>query len=134
MAVDGYQGNFGIFKLIPFIVKMLITILVTFCCIQYRLSPFANTRARKVRRQGFGKILKFTNSSSSPSINRNTQRKWFSLIDSALSHKKKLLRVKKLKDSFLLNKDLHCPFYGFIVFEVEWIHVRGINYINELQV
>jgi hypothetical protein len=25
-------------------------------------------------------------------------------------------------------------FYDFIVFEVEWVHFRGINYLNELQV
>ncbi|WOL06656.1 hypothetical protein Cni_G15390 [Canna indica] len=98
-----------------------------------RLSPFANTRATKVARRDIGKILEFTNSSRSLSINRNRSRKWFSLIDAALSQKKKLLHVKKLKNSFLLNKELHCPVYGFIVFEVEWDHVRGINYINELQ-
>ncbi|URE22241.1 hypothetical protein MUK42_16638 [Musa troglodytarum] len=98
-----------------------------------RLSPFANTRAARVTRRNIGKILEFTNSSRSLSITRNRLRRWFSLIDAALSQKKKLLHVKKLKASFLFNKELHCTLYGFIVFEVQWAHVRGINYINELQ-
>jgi hypothetical protein len=60
--------------------------------------------------------------------------KWYSLIDAAVQQKKILFPVKKLKDSFLLHDELHHILYGFIVFEVEWAHVRGINYLNELQV
>jgi hypothetical protein len=44
------------------------------------------------------------------------------------------LPVEKLKDARVLNKELHRTLYGFIVFEVEWANVRGINYLNELQV
>ncbi|XP_010913391.1 uncharacterized protein [Elaeis guineensis] len=97
-----------------------------------RLSPFANTRARKERRD-IGKGLDFTNSSMSNPIKQKTLYRWFSVIDAALYQKKALIPVKKLKDSFLLNKELHHTLYGFIVFEVEWAHVRGINYVNELQ-
>ncbi|XP_074588712.1 uncharacterized protein LOC141844571 isoform X2 [Curcuma longa] len=98
-----------------------------------RLSPFANTRSTRVTGRDFGKILEFTKCSRSVSFKRNRLRNWFSLIDAALNYKKNLHHVKKLKDSFLLSNDLHCPLYGCIVFEVEWKHVRGINYINELQ-
>lgn len=66
---------------------------------------------------------------------RNKLSRWYTVIDAAISQKKTLLPVKKLKESsFLLNKELHRTLYGFIVFEVEWAHVRGINYLNELQV
>jgi hypothetical protein len=46
----------------------------------------------------------------------------------------KKLQVNKLKDSRLLNRELHRTLYGFIIFEVDWADVRGINYLNELQV
>lgn len=97
-----------------------------------RLSPFANTRARK-ERSDIRKRLDITNSSMSNPIKQKTLYRWFSVIDAALYQKKALIPVKKLKDSFLLNKELHHTLYGFIVFEVEWTHVRGINYVNELQ-
>lgn len=42
--------------------------------------------------------------------------------------------VKKLRNSLLLDSKLHGILHGFIVFEVEWSNVRGINYLNELQV
>ncbi|XP_042474193.1 uncharacterized protein LOC122056341 [Zingiber officinale] len=98
-----------------------------------RLSPFANTRSTRVTGGDFGKILEFTKSSRSVSFKRNRLRNWLSLIDAARNYKKNLHHVKKLKDSFLLSNDLHCPLNGCIVFEVEWKHVRSINYINELQ-
>ncbi|KAK6142439.1 hypothetical protein DH2020_022787 [Rehmannia glutinosa] len=44
-----------------------------------------------------------------------------------------LLPVKKLRNSLIANSKLHRTLYGFIVFEVEWRDVRGINYLNELQ-
>ncbi|XP_008805609.2 uncharacterized protein LOC103718522 isoform X2 [Phoenix dactylifera] len=97
-----------------------------------RLSPFANTRARRERRD-IGKRLNFTNSSISNPIKQKTLYRWFSVIDAAVYQKKALIPVKKLRDSFLLNKELHHTLYGFIVFEVDWVHVRGINYVNELQ-
>lgn len=60
--------------------------------------------------------------------------RWFRLIDAAtLSQKRVLLPVKKLRNSSLLSSELHRTLYGFIVFEVAWNNVRGINYLNELQ-
>lgn len=61
--------------------------------------------------------------------------KWSYLIDAASSsHKKVLLPVKKLRKSLQLSSELHRTLYGFIIFEVEWDNVRGVNYLNELQV
>jgi len=54
------------------------------------------------------------------------------LIDEAMREKK--LQVNKLKDARILNRELHQTLYGFIIFEVDWADVRGINYLNELQV
>ncbi|CAI9294816.1 unnamed protein product [Lactuca saligna] len=51
----------------------------------------------------------------------------------ALSKKRALLPVKKLRSSLLANSKLHRTLYGFIVFQVSWKDVRGINYLNELQ-
>lgn len=99
-----------------------------------RLSPFANTRQRaRIEKEDNGKKLDFTNISTSTCARKNRLGTWFSLIDAALYQKKVLLPVKKLKDSLQLNKELHHTLFGFIVFEVEWTDVRGINYLNELQ-
>lgn len=92
-----------------------------------RLSPFANTKVREKRgrkeastKSDAGKPKKFA--------------RWFRLIDAAtLSQKRVLLPVKKLRNSSLLSSELHRTLYGFIVFEVAWNNVRGINYLNELQ-
>ncbi|KAK1317006.1 hypothetical protein QJS10_CPA05g01094 [Acorus calamus] len=97
-----------------------------------RLSPFANSRARKERKD-FKKRFNVSNSSRLKISNSKKLNRWFSLIDDALHQRKALLPVRKLRDSILLNSDLHHTLYGFIVFEVEWNHVRGINYLNELQ-
>jgi len=48
--------------------------------------------------------------------------------------REKRLQVNKLKDARILNRELHQTLYGFIIFEVDWADVRGINYLNELQV
>lgn len=90
-----------------------------------RLSPFANTKGR-------------TRDRNKPAPPNTTESKnidkWFSLIDaSTLSKGRVLLPVKNLKNSLLLNNELHRTLYGFIVFEVTWSNVRGINYLNELQ-
>lgn len=99
-----------------------------------RLSPFANTRARSRRnKKDTGKKLDFTTSSRCKPVRLKRLNRWFSLVDAAVSQKRALLPVKKLKDSFLLNKELHHTLFGFIVFEVAWIDIRGINYLNELQ-
>ncbi|KAJ0986540.1 hypothetical protein J5N97_004896 [Dioscorea zingiberensis] len=112
-----------------------------------RLSPFANTRGGR-KSKDFGRRFNLGNSSSEIKDTgqkldfRNGSRstlkgrrlyRWFSLIDAALYQEKAMLPVRKLKNSFLLNKELHHTLYGFIVFEVAWAHVRGINYLNELQ-
>ncbi|KAJ7960338.1 G1/S-specific cyclin-E protein [Quillaja saponaria] len=93
-----------------------------------RLSPFANTKSRKERKEG-------KNTYSVPNTTKPKKfTRWFSLINaSELSQKRVLLPVKKLKNSLLLSNELHRTLYGFIVFEVPWTNVRGINYLNELQ-
>lgn len=99
-----------------------VTHLWQFMVTKSRLSPFANTRGRRKKKGESVKELELSN-----------QYKWYSLIDAAVHQNKILFPVKKLKDSFLLHDELHHILYGFIVFEVEWAHVRGINYCNELQ-
>lgn len=98
-----------------------------------RLSPFANTKAQRGRKDT-EKFSELKASSKSESIESKRFQKWSSLIDAAtLSQKRALLPVKKLRNSLLLNSKLHRTLYGFIVFEVAWANVRGINYVNELQ-
>ncbi|XVE78402.1 hypothetical protein DITRI_Ditri13aG0142100 [Diplodiscus trichospermus] len=93
-----------------------------------RLSPFANTKGRRERKEGKEAASK-ANAKDSKKFER-----WFSLIDAAtLSKKRVLLPVKKLRTSLLLSSELHRTLYGFIVFEVAWSNVRGLNYLNELQ-
>ncbi|KAG9455085.1 hypothetical protein H6P81_007989 [Aristolochia fimbriata] len=96
-----------------------------------RLSPFAHTKARR-NRKDLGKGFELKNASKSHSKAKNVKT-WFSVIDAAMYRKKALLPVKKLRDSLLLNSELHRTLYGFIVFEVAWENVRGMNYLNELQ-
>ncbi|XP_044501222.1 uncharacterized protein LOC123222485 isoform X2 [Mangifera indica] len=93
-----------------------------------RLSPFANRKAQRQRKEG-------KDSSSTPGASKLEKlKRWFSLIDAAtLSQKRALLPVKTLRSHLLLNSELHRTLYGFIVFEVSWTDVRGINYLNELQ-
>ncbi|XP_034892434.1 uncharacterized protein [Populus alba] len=92
-----------------------------------RLSPFANSKARRGRKEG-----KDASSQSNPSKSTKLER-WFLLIKVAtLSRKRGLPPVKKLRNSLFLSSELHRTLYGFIVFEVAWNDVRGINYLNEL--
>ncbi|XP_062220438.1 uncharacterized protein LOC133919897 isoform X2 [Phragmites australis] len=95
-----------------------------------RLSPFANTRTRRKQDETGGKLVFSEIPISAPHL-WNKSSIWYSLIDEAMREKK--LQVNKLKDSRLLNKELHQTLYGFIIFEVDWADVRGINYLNELQ-
>ncbi|KAF6159141.1 hypothetical protein GIB67_032758 [Kingdonia uniflora] len=98
-----------------------------------RLSPFANTKARRERKD-FKKRLDFNDPSISNTSKPDKSDRWFTLINAAASSQKKaLLPVKKLRESMLLKSELHRTLYGFIVFEVSWTNVRGINYLNELQ-
>ncbi|CAD6249328.1 unnamed protein product [Miscanthus lutarioriparius] len=95
-----------------------------------RFSPFANSRTRRKRDETDGKLV-FSTSSVSASHLQNKSSRWYSLIDEAMREKK--LQVNKLKDARILNRELHQTLYGFIIFEVDWADVRGINYLNELQ-
>ncbi|XP_043689458.1 uncharacterized protein LOC122640359 isoform X1 [Telopea speciosissima] len=98
-----------------------------------RLSPFANTKMRQ-KRKDFGKRLDLNSGLSSNTSKVKKFERWFRLIERATSSRKNaLLPVKKLKNSFLSSHDLYRTLYGFIVFEVAWADVRGINYLNELQ-
>ncbi|VFQ89455.1 unnamed protein product [Cuscuta campestris] len=94
-----------------------------------RVSPFANTRGLKEKREsGDGQAKQESNAGNSEEVKR-----WFSLLDAAaLSRKSALFPVKKLKIS-LISSNLNKTLYGFIVFEVAWRDVRGMNYFNELQ-
>lgn len=112
---------------------IVLYILVHLCSSQSRLSPFANTRSKRERKIS-GRKLDFANNDRSNPIKFRKLHRWFTLIDAATCQKRVLLPVKKLKESFFLNKELHHILYGFIIFEVAWNHVRGINYLNELQV
>ncbi|KAL1821758.1 hypothetical protein ACET3Z_016627 [Daucus carota] len=98
-----------------------------------RLSPFANTRKKKERRD-IGGLFEGKGTSKINNSKSINLKKWFSVIDAAsLSKKRALLPVEKLRNSLILNSKLHRTLYGFIVFEVAWSDVRGINYLNELQ-
>ncbi|XP_014518967.1 uncharacterized protein LOC106776134 isoform X4 [Vigna radiata var. radiata] len=93
-----------------------------------RLSPFAYSKARRERNEG--KEVCPQSSSSNP----KKLMRWFSLIEAVvLSRKRVLLPVKNLRNSLQLSSELHRTLYGFIIFEVAWSSVRGINYYNELQ-
>lgn len=97
------------------------------------MSPFANTRGRKGKKETAEFVD--TNLRSKGSSQPRNLKKWFSVVDAAtLSKKQAMLPVKKLRSSLLANSKLHRTLYGFIVFKVAWKDVRGINYLNELQV
>ncbi|KAG8640565.1 uncharacterized protein LOC110629068 isoform X3 [Manihot esculenta] len=93
-----------------------------------RLSPFANTKAQRGRKEG-------NEACSDSSLTKSKKiERWFKLIDaSTLSQRRGLLPMKNLRNSLFLSNELHRTLYGFIVFEVSWTNVRGINYLNELQ-
>ncbi|KAK4437388.1 hypothetical protein Salat_0072700 [Sesamum alatum] len=98
-----------------------------------RLSPFANTRGRKEGKM-IGEFSELQGSSSSDARKSRNFIKWLSFTAAMmLSRNKALLPVKKLSNSLIANSKLHRTLYGFIVFEVAWNDVRGINYLNELQ-
>lgn len=97
------------------------------------MSPFANTRGRKGKKDTTEFIEQKVRSKSSN--HSQNLKKWFSVVNAAtLSRKRALLPVKKLRSSLLANSKLHRTLFGFIVFQVVWKDVRGINYLNELQV
>ncbi|KAF8016725.1 hypothetical protein BT93_H2065 [Corymbia citriodora subsp. variegata] len=93
-----------------------------------RRSPFAKRKARRKTKEG-----KEARCKSDTSETKKFER-WFKLTSSTnLTGKRVLMPVEKLRSSFLLDSKLHAILHGFIVFEVEWSNVRGINYLNELQ-
>ncbi|CAN8247746.1 unnamed protein product [Cochlearia groenlandica] len=100
-----------------------------------RLSPFANTKVREGKKkkiQEEEKKKKPEETYSEPNNERMKKlKKWFSLIDATTLSKKKI-PAKKLQSTLFLKEQLHKTLYGFIVFEVEWANVRGVNYVNEL--
>ncbi|KAL5065605.1 hypothetical protein RYX36_027342 [Vicia faba] len=70
--------------------------------------------------------------SSQPSISK--LKKLFSVIEAVASSRKRVLLPKKnIRNSLQFSSELHRTIHGFIVFEVAWNNVRGINYFNELQ-
>uniref|UniRef100_A0A6V7QY00 G1/S-specific cyclin-E protein n=1 Tax=Ananas comosus var. bracteatus TaxID=296719 RepID=A0A6V7QY00_ANACO len=89
---------------------------------KYRMSPFMNSRT-------FNRI---SDAESNSMMNGRDQsiddhsaksRRWLRVIDSRKWQKRYLLSAMDL------SKALH----GFLVFEVAWKDVHGINYLNELQ-
>lgn len=98
--------------------------------LQARQSPFANTKTRRKRNETDENVVLSEEVPASHLLNKSSR--WYSVIDEAMREKK--LQVNKLKDSRILNRELHQTLHGFIIFEVHWADVRGINYLNELQV
>lgn len=98
-----------------------------------RLSPFAITKRMKDREM-IRELSDLETSPSSNSSNLRNFKEWCTLVDAVtLSRKRASVPVKKLRNSLIANSKLHRTLYGFIVFEVAWRDVRGINYLNELQ-
>ncbi|XP_041991409.1 uncharacterized protein LOC121742357 [Salvia splendens] len=98
-----------------------------------RLSPFANTRGTKESKLS-EELPDLQASSPPPTRKQRVLREWFHFIDAmVVSRKDALLPVKKLTNTLIANGVIQRTLYGFIVFEVAWINVRGINYYNELQ-
>lgn len=98
-----------------------------------RLSPFANTRGKKGKKET-SEVTDIRVTPKSTTSKSKKFKRWFSLVEAAtLSQKRALLPVKKLRSALVLNSKLHRTLYGFIVFEIAWHNVRGLNYLNELQ-
>jgi hypothetical protein len=97
--------------------------------LQSRLSPFAYSKNRRERKEE-------KDVCSQPSTSEPKKfLRWFTLVEAVMSPRKRvLLPVKNLRNSLQFSSELHRTLYGFIVFEVAWTDVRGINYFNELQV
>ncbi|KAF3794150.1 hypothetical protein EJ110_NYTH08213 [Nymphaea thermarum] len=98
---------------------LIIALALAFLAV-YRVSPFANTRAR--HNNNFD-----SRSNSSPELTDvdelKRRHRWSPVIDAA----------KWRKKTFFQHMELCQTLHGFIVFEVAWKDVCGINYLNELQ-
>ncbi|KAG6517331.1 uncharacterized protein LOC122055742 isoform X1 [Zingiber officinale] len=89
---------------------------------KYRMSPFMNTRAaQKTLAVGFKDDRNDDYESYFGKLKKG--KRWLPLVDSSK------LQEKYFHAVMSLNQSLH----GFIVFEVAWKDVHGINYLNELQ-
>ncbi|XP_042068129.1 uncharacterized protein LOC121811354 [Salvia splendens] len=98
-----------------------------------RLSPFANTRGTKESKLS-EELPDLQASSPPPTRKQRVLREWFHVIDAmVVSRKDALLPVKKLTNTLIANGVIQRTLYAFIVFEVAWINVHGINYYNEVQ-
>lgn len=87
-----------------------------------RMSPFKNTRILGASSSS-GSVTTADSFVKRSSDNKQKLSRWFSVIDAAKWQHKSLFCMLDL------CKTLH----GFIVFEVNWKDVHGINYFNELQ-
>lgn len=85
---------------------------------KYRTSPFKNSKAL-LRRVS----ARYKDNSISSKDERKKLHKWVSVVN---AHR---WRAK----AFFSLVDLHVALHGFIVFEVYWKDIRGINYFSELQ-
>ncbi|KAK9757181.1 hypothetical protein RND81_01G146200 [Saponaria officinalis] len=85
---------------------------------KYRTSPFKNNKTL-VRRLS----SRYRDNSISSSDERKKLYRWVSVVNSR----------RWRATAFFSLVDLHLALHGFIVFEVYWKEVRGINYFNELQ-
>lgn len=137
LATNGYKGCKSCFKYVFSLSSQVKNMMKwpIYLCLQSRLSPFANTKGQgEKKKQKQEEEQKPQEACSQPNDKKMKKlKKWFSLIDATTFSKKKI-PAKKLQSSLYLTKQLHKTLYGFIVFEVEWANVRGINYLNELQV
>ncbi|XP_068659833.1 uncharacterized protein [Aristolochia californica] len=98
------------------------TLLWQLMVIKYRMSPFTNTtRLTQIPDSGRNSLVSQCLMSNSSAIRK--LYKWFSVIDAAKWRRSTLFSIMDLR------KSLH----GFLVFEVTWKDVRGINYLSELQ-
>lgn len=94
-------------------------LIVVFALTQYRTSPFKNSRVL-LRRVS----ARYKDNSISSNDERKKLYRWVSVVNSQ----------RRRATSFFSLVDLHVALHGFIVFEVCWDDIRGINYFSELQV
>ncbi|CAL9144486.1 unnamed protein product [Musa hybrid cultivar] len=93
-----------------------------FMVTKYRMSPFMNTRVAQ-NTLDIGSRCDSHDGHQSYHDKSKKFYRWLRLMDSSKLQEKYLHAVMNL------SKSLH----GFIVFEVAWKDVHGINYLNELQ-
>lgn len=123
MAIDGHEG-LNLFSLLmprsAYLQRFKAYLLLNF---QYRMSPFMNTRVAQKTKDTRSR---HESNDDDESYNDNAKKSygWFRLVDSSR------LQEKYFHAVMSLNKSLH----GFLVFEVVWRDVHGINYLNEIQV